>query len=51
MALGRVVPRRRAIARLADRTGGGSLEPFMSALSTCLSQPIIIMSIYPISYR
>ena len=28
MALGRVVPRRRAIARLADRTGGGSLEPF-----------------------
>ena len=28
MALGRVVRRRRAIARLADRTGGGSLEPF-----------------------
>ena len=28
MALGRVVPRRRAIARLADRIGGGSLEPF-----------------------
>ena len=28
MALGRVVPRRRAIARLADRTGGGSMERY-----------------------
>ena len=29
MALGRVVPRRRAIARLADRTGGGSMERYV----------------------
>ena len=45
---GPAASRHRAAGR-SDR--GRKFGTFSAALSTCLSQPIIIMSIYPISYR